>query len=290
MLIKEVLISLRVRHWIKNIVVFAALIFSKNLFDAGRFGLVLSAGLIFCVASSSVYLFNDIFDVELDRRHPRKRHRPIASGRLRRDLAFLVASVLGTWSLGMAYVVSREFFLILSVYILIEVFYSAFIKDIVILDIFCIASGFLLRVLAGAVVLGVPVSHWLLICTIFLSLFLALGKRRGEMVLLEGAASTHRPVLAHYDLGFIDQMITVVTASTILSYVLYTMAPETVDKFHTTDLKYTIIFVVYGVFRYLYLVYRKKEGAAPERLLFADKPLLVNVILYVVVAIAVVYR
>lgn len=290
MFLKEVLISLRVRHWVKNIVVFAALIFSKNLFDAARFGLVLAAGLIFCIASSSVYLFNDIFDAEHDRSHPHKKHRPVASGRLRRDLAFLVASVLGAWSLGMAYIVSPDFFLLLSFYILIEVLYSAFLKNIVILDIFCIASGFLLRVLAGAVVLAVPVSHWLLICTIFLSLFLALGKRRGEMCLLESAASTHRPVLQHYDLGFIDQMITIVTASTVLSYVLYTMAPETVDKFHTTGLKYTILFVVYGVFRYLYLVYRKKGGAAPERLLFEDKPLLVNIILYLVVAIAVVYR
>ncbi|MDD2866518.1 MAG: decaprenyl-phosphate phosphoribosyltransferase, partial [Candidatus Omnitrophica bacterium] len=164
-----------------------------------------------------------------------------------------------------------------------------YLKNVVILDIFCIAAGFLLRVVAGAVVIDVPISNWLLICTIFLSLFLALGKRRGEMVLLEDRAADHRPVLAHYSLPFIDQMMTVVTASTILSYVLYALSPQTTAKFHTSNLQYSIIFVVYGIFRYLYLVFQKKEGGAPEKVLFSDKPLLFDLLLYMAAVIAAVY-
>jgi 4-hydroxybenzoate polyprenyltransferase len=289
-LLKDILITLRPRQWLKNIVIFAGLIFSQNFFDPAKDLIVFSAVLIFCLASSSIYLINDALDIEADRNHPHKRHRLIASGRLSLKIALPFASLLMLGSVAAAYLLNRNFAFVLMCYLTIEMFYSLYFKNIVILDIFCIAAGFLLRVISGAVVIDVPISSWLLICTIFLSLFLALGKRRSEMVFLEEEAKKHRRVLSEYSLSFIDQMITIVSASTILSYVLYTLSSETVTKFHTKNLQYTIAFVVYGIFRYLYLIYQKKEGGSPEKLLFSDKPLLVNLMLYALVVVFVIYH
>ncbi|MDD5019306.1 MAG: decaprenyl-phosphate phosphoribosyltransferase [Candidatus Omnitrophica bacterium] len=286
---KDLLIALRPQQWVKNIALFAGLIFSQNFFDPLRVAVVFAAAAIFCLASSSLYLLNDILDVEADKKHPHKKNRPIASGRIRPFTAHLLSYVLMLWALAAGYVLNRNFGVILTVYLVLEFCYSAYLKNVVILDIFCIAAGFFLRVVAGAVVIDVPISSWLLICTIFLSLFLALAKRRGEMVLLEDRAASIRPVLAHYSLPFIDQMITIVTASTILGYVLYALSPQTAAKFHTRNLQYSIVFVVYGIFRYLYLVYQKKEGGAPEKVLFSDKPLLLNLFLYMAAVIAAVY-
>lgn len=286
---KDILVALRSTQWLKNIVIFAGLIFSQNFFDPVKDLIVFAAALIFCLASSSIYLINDALDIEVDRNHPHKRHRPIASGRLSLKIALPFASILMLGSVAAAYLLNRSFAFVVMCYLTIEMLYSLYFKNIVILDIFCIAAGFLLRVICGAVVIDVPISNWLLICTIFLSLFLALGKRRSEMVFLEEEARKHRRVLSEYSLSFIDQMITIVTASTILSYVLYTLSGETISKFHTKNLQYTIVFVVYGIFRYLYLIYQKKEGGSPEKLLFSDKPLLVNLILYAMVVIFVIY-
>ncbi|MDD2866534.1 MAG: decaprenyl-phosphate phosphoribosyltransferase [Candidatus Omnitrophica bacterium] len=286
---KDLLIALRPQQWVKNIVLFAGLIFSQNFFDPRRSAVVLAAAVVFCLASSALYLLNDILDIEADRKHPQKKNRPLASGRIRPIAAHVLSYTLMLWAFIAAYILNRNFGIILTVYLILEFSYSAYLKNVVILDIFCISAGFLLRVVAGAVVIDVPISNWLLICTIFLSLFLALGKRRGEMVLLEGRAADHRPVLAHYSLPFIDQMMTVVTASTILSYVLYALSPQTTAKFHTRNLQYSIIFVVYGIFRYLYLVFQKKEGGAPEKVLFSDKPLLFDLLLYMAAVIAAVY-
>ena len=286
---KDLLIALRPQQWVKNIVLFAGLIFSQNFFDSRRSAVVLAAAVVFCLASSALYLLNDILDIEADRKHPQKKNRPLASGRIKPIAAHVLSYTLMLWAFIAAYILNRNFGIILTVYLILEFSYSAYLKNVVILDIFCISAGFLLRVVAGAVVIDVPISNWLLICTIFLSLFLALGKRRGEMVLLEGRAADHRPVLAHYSLPFIDQMMTVVTASTILSYVLYALSPQTTAKFHTRNLQYSIIFVVYGIFRYLYLVFQKKEGGAPEKVLFSDKPLLFDLLLYMAAVIAAVY-
>jgi len=286
---KDLLIALRPQQWVKNIVLFAGLIFSQNFFDPWRSAVVLAAAVVFCLASSALYLLNDILDIEADRKHPQKKNRPLASGRISPITAHVLSYTLMLWAFIAAYILNRNFGIILTVYLILEFSYSAYLKNVVILDIFCIAAGFLLRVVAGAVVIDVPISNWLLICTIFLSLFLALGKRRGEMVLLEDRAADHRPVLAHYSLPFIDQMMTVVTASTILSYVLYALSPQTTAKFHTRNLQYSIIFVVYGIFRYLYLVFQKKEGGAPEKVLFSDKPLLFDLLLYMAAIIAAVY-
>lgn len=289
-MIKNIFIALRPRQWAKNIAIFAGLIFSQNIFDPAKATLVFVAALLFCAASSGLYLFNDCMDIEQDRKHPKKKLRPIASGHLSVGFALILASVLMAWSLIMALFLNKNFFFLLAAYLFIEIFYSLYLKNVVILDILCIAFGFLLRVLSGAAVIDVPISNWLLICTIFLSLFLALGKRRSEIALLEGRAHEHRRVLGEYSLAFIDQMITIVTASTVLSYVLYTLSPETIAKFHTKSLEYTVLFVVYGIFRYLYLIYQKKEGDAPEKLLFSDKPLLVNLILYMLVVVAAIYK
>lgn len=280
MLIKSIFVCLRPRQWIKNIAVFAGLIFSQNFFNPEKIWLVFAAAFIFCGASSSIYLINDSLDAEQDKLHPHKKHRPIASGHLRIGLALCMAVVLMSFSATAAFVLNIGFFFLLALYLIIETLYSLYWKHIVIIDLFCIACGFLLRVLAGAVVINVPVSNWLLICTIFLSLFLALGKRRGELVLLEDAACGHRYVLAKYSLVFIDQLISIVTGATIFSYVLYVFSPETIMKFKTRGLEYTVIFVIYGIFRYLYLIYQKKLGGSPERLLFADKPLLINLLFY----------
>lgn len=289
-MIKDIIVSLRPRQWIKNIAVFAGLIFSQNFFNPGKVVLVVSTALIFCIVSSGVYLINDTLDIEHDKKHPHKRRRPIASGRLNLGFVRMVAVILVFWSMAMALLLNRNFFIVVVTYVLIELAYSFYVKNVVILDIFCIAFGFLLRVVSGAVVIDVPISNWLLICTIFLSLFLALGKRRSEMILLGDGAGEHRRVLSEYSLSFIDQMIMIVTASTILSYVLYALSAETIAKFHTRNLEYTIIFVIYGVFRYLYLIYQKKDGGAPEKVLFSDKPLLINFVLYIIVVVAVIYR
>jgi 4-hydroxybenzoate polyprenyltransferase len=286
---KDVLIALRPQQWVKNIALFAGLIFSQNFFDPWKSAVVLAAAVVFCLASSGLYLLNDILDIEADRKHPQKKNRPLASGRIRPVAAHILSYTLMLWALISAYVLNRHFGFILTIYLILEFSYSTYLKNVVILDIFCIAAGFLLRVIGGAVVIDVPISSWLLICTIFLSLFLALAKRRGEMVLLEDRAADHRPVLAHYSLPFIDQMITVVTASTILGYVLYALSPQTTAKFHTKNLQYSIIFVVYGIFRYLYLVFQKKEGGAPEKVLFSDTPLLLNLLFYLASVIAAVY-
>ncbi len=288
-MLKDILISLRPQQWLKNIVLFAGLIFSMNFFHPVKFGLVLAAALIFSLAAGSIYLLNDVLDAPTDRLHPFKKKRPIAAGRLSVPAAVLAFVFLMVWSLAMALILNRNFFLLLGIYAVIEILYSTTLKNVVILDLFCIAAGFFLRVLSGAAVIDVPISSWLVICTIFLSLFLGLAKRRSELVLLNENAVNHRRVLSDYSLSYLDQMIMIVTASTILAYALYTLAPETRMKFHDRHLEFTIIFVVYGVFRYLYLVYQKHEGGAPEKVLISDKPMLVNLVLYLAAALLIVY-
>lgn len=290
MLIKSIFLSLRPQQWIKNIVVFAGLIFSQNFLNIEKVGIVSTAVIIFCLASSSVYLINDSLDAEHDRAHPHKRHRPIASGEVKVWLALAMATILMAFSATAGFLLNISFFFLLSLYLIIETLYSLYWKKVVIIDLFCIACGFMLRVLAGAAVIDVPISNWFLICTIFLSLFLALGKRRSELVLLDTEAKEHRQVLAKYGLVFVDQMVAIVSASTIFSYVLYTFSSETILKFRTRNLGITIVFVVYGVFRYLYLIYQKKLGGAPEKLLFSDKPLFINLVFYLAAVIAILYR
>ena len=284
-----ILLSLRPKQWIKNLFIFPALLFSKHLFDPEVLLTAVAAFIIFCFLSGSVYLFNDICDREEDRRHPEKSKRPIASGLLRLGAAKTAMVIFALASLGAALCVNLNFALVGFGYLAVQITYSLFLRQMVLLDVFAIASGFFLRVYAGAQAIGVPISSWLLLCTIFLSLFLALGKRRNEMMLLGKEPAGQRRVLKRYDLWLLDQMVSVVTSGTVLSYSLYTLSPETVERFQTRNLWLTIPLVLFGVFRYLLLVYQNQEGGSPENILVTDSPLMATVLLYLLVVVAVLY-
>ena len=282
--------NLRPTQWVKNSFVFAALIFSQNVFNLRMLVINIVAFIIFCFLSGGVYLFNDLLDIEKDKRHPKKSLRPLASGRLSPSIATTTLIIILTLSLISSFLImNKPFVFTVLGYLAVQIAYSSVLKRIVILDIFSIAAGYFLRVVAGAEAIEVPISSWLLICTIFISLFLSFGKRRHEILLLGEDAGGHRKVLNEYSVNLLDQMVSVVTAGTVISYSLYTLSYETIKRFGTERLWYTIPIVLYGIFRYLYLVYRKEEGGNPELILFADKPLLVSIVLYVIVVGIVLY-
>jgi 4-hydroxybenzoate polyprenyltransferase len=272
--------SLRPKQWTKNVVIFAALVFSQHFFETQLFLKTTLAFFLFCFISGAVYILNDLIDLEQDRKHPQKSKRPLASGKLKPSIAITVGVIIMIVSMSIAFRLSFPFGMVAASYLILQILYSFYLKHLVILDVFCVAAGFVLRVAAGAEVIQVPISSWLLICTILLSLFLAMSKRRHELILLEDNAVHHRKILYEYSPYFLDQMISVVTSSTVVAYALYTMSEETVRKFHTDNLKFTIPFVIYGIFRYLYLIHQKNEGGSPERILLSDKPLIVNILLY----------
>ena len=289
MVVKEIFKSLRPQQWIKNFFIFAALIFSQNVFNLPLIAKTVVAFIAFCVVSSALYILNDLKDIEEDKLHPIKSKRPIASGRLNKThavLSFLILSLLG---MTLAFTLNRYFFIITLVYVFLQIAYSFWLKHVVILDVFVVAAGFLIRVEAGGLAIEVSLSSWLLICTILLALFLAMGKRRHELVLLDDEAKDHRPILEEYNPYFLDQMIAVVTASTVIAYCLYTISPETVDKYGTTNLLFTVPFVLYGIFRYLYLIHQKVEGGTPETLIIKDKPLLIDMFLWIASAALILY-
>jgi 4-hydroxybenzoate polyprenyltransferase len=283
-----VLQSLRPRQWVKNFFVFAGLIFSQQLFTAEAWHAV-TAFALFCGLSGAIYLLNDVADAEKDRLHPVKRHRPVASGRLSRGAAMVLGVVLLGGSLALSFGLGGRFGLVALAYGVLLTMYSVWLKHLVILDVLTVAVGFVLRAVAGAVAVGADISGWLLICTVLIALFLALGKRRHEYLTLHGNAAAHRPILAEYSEGFIDQMIAVVTASTVTAYALYTMSPETVAKFHTRLLPITLPFVLYGIFRYLYLLYRRELGGNPTDLVASDRALLVNTVLWAATLLVLIY-
>jgi 4-hydroxybenzoate polyprenyltransferase len=279
--------AMRPRQWTKNLLVFAALIFDLQLDEPGRVGLAMIAFGCFCLASGGVYLVNDLVDREADRRHPVKRLRPIASGRLPERLAVFAAATAFVLSPGVAALIGPGFGVIIVSYLALMLAYSFWIKHVVILDVFAISGGFVLRAAGGAVALGVPISPWLYVCTVLLALFLGFGKRRNEIRLLEHAAGLHRRNLDEYSVGLLDQLIMLTAAATIMSYSLYTFTAPTLPANHAMML--TIPFVLYGIFRYLLLVYVRDEGGAPEQLLLSDRPLLGSVMLWAVVAVAILY-
>lgn len=278
--IKAIVRSLRPHQWSKNFFVFAPLIFAQKILDWTATAQVVAAFCIFCLLSGSLYIFNDLADYAQDRQHPKKRYRPIASGIISRRLALSTFIVLSILSLSTALLLRFEFFLVALSYFILQILYSLKLKHVVILDIFIISAGFFLRVIAGGLVIAVPLSSWLLICTILLALFLSMSKRRHELVLLNANAGEHRPILREYSPYLLDQMISVVTASTLIAYCLYTISEETIAKFGTRNLVFTTPFVLYGIFRYLYLIHQKKEGGSPEELILKDKPLLINIALW----------
>ncbi|MBI2964441.1 MAG: decaprenyl-phosphate phosphoribosyltransferase [Deltaproteobacteria bacterium] len=285
----DVLRLLRPAQWVKNLLVFAALIFSKHLFVAESAGRAAVAFAAFCLLASAGYVLNDLQDAERDRRHPAKRLRPVASGRIAAGTAGALGAGLATVALALAAALGRDFTEVALAYVALQVAYSFALKDLVILDVMAIAAGFVLRAAAGGVAIAVEVSPWLMICTFLLALFLGFSKRRHEVLLLEGNAAEHRASLREYSPYFLDQMISVVTASTVLAYAVYTVSPEVREKLHTDALHLTIPFVLYGIFRYLYLVHQREGGGNPTRELLTDRPLWVNVALWIGTAIWLLY-
>lgn len=286
----SLLISLRPEQWTKNVVVFAALGFGMQLFDPRALARTVLAFIVFCGLSGVVYLMNDVADREGDRRHPLKARRPIASGDLSPGAALTAAAIIAAGALGLAFWLGVRFAIVSAVYLALLAAYSTQLKHVVILDVMTLAIGFVLRAVAGAVVINVAISHWLLVCTILLALFLALSKRRHELVLLADGAAEHRRILGEYSPYLLDQMIGVVTASTLIAYIFYTISPETQQKFQTQWLGLTIPFPLYGIFRYLYLVHRREGGGSPTAMLMNDRPLLVCVALWAIAVVVIIYR
>lgn len=280
--------SMRPEQWLKNGFVLAPMVFSGLLDDPGAWARSLLAVAAFCAASSAVYLVNDVLDREADRRHPSKCNRPIAAGEISVGAALIAAVVLAAAAMAAAFVLGGWFPAVLGSYILLVVLYSVVLKRVVFVDVLVLAAGFVLRVVGGAVAINVPVSRWLLLCAYLLALYLALGKRRSELALLGEGAGTHREVLGHYTLGLVDQSISVVLGATVLAYTLYTVAPDTVAKVGSEGLMATVPVVLYGLFRYLYLLHRHDLGGSPTRVLVTDRPLLLTVVIWLGVAAVVI--
>jgi 4-hydroxybenzoate polyprenyltransferase len=281
--------AMRPHQWVKNFFVLTPVVFAGRLFEQAAALRAAAAFGVFCAAASAIYLFNDIRDREEDRRHPLKRRRPIASGALSVSAASTAAVILVMLALAGAWVLGMPFAVVLGLYLVSNVAYTAGLKRVVILDVLLVAVGFLLRVEAGGVVVGVEVSSWLLLCTLFLALFLVVSKRRHEVVLLAGDAASQRQVLQDYSPAFLDQMIAVATGATLVSYALYAADPATVARFGSRGLLATIPLVVYGIFRYLWLVYHREDERAPTEALLTDRPFLVNLVLWAALVVAIVY-
>lgn len=282
---------LRIPQWIKNVFLFVPLIFSKHLFHYDYFVTTVLGFFAFCLLSSIVYIINDITDIEADRKHPVKKNRPIASGRFSIKKASLITLLLLLLNVLLLSLLNWQFAVMSLLYFLINISYSLSLKHIVLLDIFSIAAGFMLRVGAGAFVISVEISSWLILTTMFISLFLAVMKRRSELELFysENVNST-RKVLEFYSIGFIDQMATVAAAGVIICYALYTVSPRTVTIFNTENLIYTTPFVVFGIFRYMYLVITDKKGEYTTEIMLTDIPMITNILLYGLFVVMIVYH
>lgn len=283
-IIKGLIKLMRPKQWIKNVFVLAALIFSKRMFDVLSLKEALFAFILFCGISSSVYIINDIADIENDRKHPKKKLRPLPSGLIKKRHAAILFFILVLTSSVLSFLINVNFSIIVLSYFIINLAYTFYLKNIIIIDVMVIAIGFVLRVIAGAEAIGVASSPWLLLCTLLLSLFLAITKRKNEVIVLDDNAKSHRNVLDEYSVKLLDNMLSIVTSSTIIAYSLYT--------FYAGKGYYmmiTILFVIYGIFRYQYLVDSKTFGGSPEMAFFEDKPFLINGVLYCITVILILY-
>jgi len=295
-MMRELLRTMRPKEWIKNVFVFAAIAFARDPITGtplwqqlDKVLIVVVAFVLFCMAASAIYLINDLVDIEKDRAHPKKRHRPLASGRLSPAVARLAAAGLLLIALPLSFAIDYvnvranqplffglDFGIVLLSYVLIQgVAYSYYLKNVVILDIFTIAAGFVLRAVAGALVLDINITYWLLMCMGLLALFLGLAKRRAELLLLESGAGEHRRILDEYSLPMLDQMISIITAATIIAYTLFTTTAETVPRKPFPILLVSVPIVIYLIFRYLYLMYKHGEGGSPADLILKDLPFIV---------------
>lgn len=281
------LVSLRIRSWTKNLFVFAGILFANLWNDPKVVGITALGALGFCLLSSSVYLINDIADRKRDINHPEKKKRPIASGALPVPPAAVAATLLAAGVLIGSWMLAPTYALVLSIYFAMQVCYSLKLKHIVILDVLIIATGFVLRAIAGVTLAmdagytDVSVSYWLIVCTFFLAVFLAFAKRRSEVISLGKDAANHREILEEYSIPLLDEMMGIATAASIIGYSIYSVSERTLELV-STRLWLTIPFVTYGVFRYLYLIHIKGHGGSPDRLLLSDKPLLINILLWVI--------
>ena len=281
--------AMRPHQWTKNLLLFAGVLFSKHLFEFEKLLIASGAFVVFCLVAGGIYIFNDLLDLEQDRRHPLKRGRPLASGTLKPSVA-LVGSCLAL-AIGLlgAFRLRFSFGGLVGIYLVQNLLYTKFLKNIVIIDVMMIGFGFVLRAVSGAVVVDVEVSSWLILCTFLLSLFLGFSKRRQELVKLGEEGEEHRPILAEYSPHFLDVMISIVTGATIMSYALYTMSEQTIQKFQTSSLILTIPFIIYGIFRYLYLMYKQEKGENPTKILLTDLTIQLDIFLWIVAVVGIIY-
>jgi 4-hydroxybenzoate polyprenyltransferase len=287
-MIQALLQTMRPKQWAKNIFVFGALVFDKKLFEPVFFLRTLAAFVMFCLFSSTVYIINDLGDIEKDRQHPVKRNRPLASGRLRSSAAIGTVVGLLVVLLPLAFVLDVWFGIIVLAYLVNNLVYTFWLKNVVIVDVLSVAAGFVLRVGAGVVVIPTErFSPWIYVCMTLLALFLGFGKRRHELALLASNANNHRRVLDDYSLPFLDEMMGVVTASTVMAYAIYTFSAKGLPSNHSMML--TVPFVLYAIFRYLYLIHVRGEGGAPEEILLSDLPFLVDVTLWGILVVVLLY-
>lgn len=278
---------MRPKQWVKNLLLYSGVVFDRHLLEIRPILIATLGFIIFCGISSAVYLLNDLVDIKKDQLHPKKRFRPLASGKLPRSVAIVALIVLVVVCVPAGFFLQPSFGGIVLLYFIIQIGYCFYLKNVVIIDVFTLASGFVLRAVAGALVIQVDVSPWLLVCTMLGALFIGLAKRRHELVLLAEGAASHRQILNEYSSELVQEMISVVTSSVVIAYSLYTITYDKLPKNHLMAL--TIPFVLYGIFRYLYLVYKKDEGGSPEELLFKDVPLLACVALWGLTAIGILY-
>jgi len=279
----------RPTQWLKNGLLLAALIFSAEIRSTTKLSTALMAMALFCLLSSAVYTFNDLFDREQDKRHPLKKERPIASGQVPPNLAVAMVLILLSAGLIGAWTVNFEFFIVAVLFVVLNFMYTIWLKNIVIVDVMSVAISFVMRALAGAYAIAVPASKWMLINTLFLALFLGFGKRRHELVLLDADATAHRRILGRYSPYLLDQLISLVTASVVVMYMLYTFSTEVTSKLGADNLYLTIPFVVYGIFRYLYLIHKEERGGSPTEVLISDMPILISVVLWIITLILLLY-
>jgi 4-hydroxybenzoate polyprenyltransferase len=294
-MLRDLVVEARPWQYTKNLILFAGLVFAHHLLDPGYLMRSLAAFASFCLLSSFIYVLNDLVDLERDRKHPRKKNRPLASGRLSRGVGIAWCLTLLAGGAALSFWLGPHFRVVSLAFVVLNVLYSFVLKEMVVLDVMAIALSFEVRAIAGVEALkaldpGIAISPWLLVCTLFLALFLGFGKRRHELALLASEAGDHRPTLADYSERFLDTLIAIVSAATILAYTIYTVAPDTVVKFGTTSLVYSIPFVVYGVFRYLFLIYEKKSGGSPSEVLLSDVPLALTILGWVGAVFWVIYR
>lgn len=287
--IKASLRLVRIKQWIKQLFVFAPLIFSLNLFDLRMLSLTLAAFFSFSLVASSIYVINDIVDIDRDRLHPQKKKRPLPAGELSISKACVIGIVCLIFGVTLGLAINPMVIAIVIGYAILNLFYSFWAKNVIILDSMIISLGFVLRVLAGAYAILVQPSSWLIVATFFLALLMALAKRYNEIAILQGYSVNHRRVLNKYNMPLLQQMLAIVSGITIVAYSMYSMDREVMQAFHTEYLVYTVPFVVYGVFRYLYMVFTEEKGGDPTELVLKDRPMQINLILWILTVIALIY-